>query len=475
MATTTRAKSQTPPGPRGLPVVGSLLALQKNPHLKLQDYARQYGDVCMLRMGRVPTVVISHPEIMREALMRQELSDRWQSQTLERFIGDYPTLIYGHYNERWRTLQRYANRNVLSHRRVAALREPYLEPMMDMLLENVGQLADSGEPMRPRELMSAMNARTMIDIIFGIFGLSQTDEMNLIVRDILRVVNIAFSRYSLLAPISPVRYLPPWFESAMLPLLLWLVRRSRQPMARIQIEDFRDHPLMDLDHPTCLLEIMLADERHGEIEIDVVGALVADLLIAGIDTNSQTMSWLIQNMAIWPEIQDRVYNELTAFVVDAGREPDMDDMPKLPYTHAVLIENLRFTAVTAFSIPHRASEECEVEGYTIPKGAQIIPNLYGVLHDERFWDAPNEFRPERFLPEADGSPSKNLENPAFIPFGVGRRACPGQGLAMTILWIQTVRLFRKFRFEAPPGGLKGETECGLTMMPKPYSVNVHRR
>ena len=207
MTTATRSKSQFPPGPRGLPLVGSLLSLQKNPQLKFEQYTRQYGDVCMFRLGSVPTVIISHPAIMREALLRQELSDRWESQTLERLIGDFPTLVLGHYNEGWRTLQRYANRNVLSHRRVAALREPYIEPMMDMLLETVGQLADSGEQMRPRQLMSTMNARTMIDIIFGIFGLAQTDEMNRAVRDIVRVVHIAFGRFSLLAPLSP-RALP---------------------------------------------------------------------------------------------------------------------------------------------------------------------------------------------------------------------------------------------------------------------------
>ena len=231
-----------------------------------------------------------------------------------------------------------------------------------------------------------------------------------------------------------------------------------------------------MDSPTCLVEAMLSDERSGVIDMSDVKALVGDLVVAGIDTTAQTMAWLVLTLANRPEIQDRLYEELRGSYPDGDGIYDIPDMSKLPYTHAVSIENLRFSPVIPFGVAHRAARDGELAGYMIPEGAQMLANTYGIHRDERFWDAPNEFMPERFMPLTDGSPAPDLTNEAFLPFGIGRRACPGQNLAMQTLWLETIMLFRNFRFEPPDGQrIPEKGEFGFTLAPKSYAVTVKRR
>ena len=475
MAAIKSVKSTLPPGPRGLPMLGSLLSVQGEPHIKVNNIVRKYGDVCTIRLGSTPTVVISHPGIVREAFSMRELADRWLHPALEDLIGDFPDLVFGHYDEQWRDLQRYANRNVLSHRRVDAVRETYVEPMMDLFVEAVDDTIDSstgkGE-LRPRQLFPRMNARTMVDIIFGIYGMADSEGMDDALDSMLSTVSWAFTVGSVA---SPIRYLPAWIERTLLSVLLKRARGRMSGMSRFNLADYRDDPLFDLDNPTCLLEVLLADERRGEIEMPFVEALVVDLLVAGTDTNGQTMSWFVMNLANNPEVQDRIYDELENCDTEGRKELGVEDMPNLPYTHAALMESMRYSTVAPFALPHRASRDCEVGGYNIPEGAQVLPNIWGIHHDERFWESPFEFKPERFMPQEDGSPSPNMRNEAYMPFSVGRRACPGQGLAMTMLWLQTVRLLHHFRFEAPPGGISESAQLGLSLMPRSFWVRVVRR
>lgn len=468
------AAAKAPPGPRGLPVLGSLLSIRKAPHRAIDRIARKYGDICAVRMGSVPTVIISHPELLRTAFAMPELSDRWVSEIMGVVTDHGSDLALAPYGDHWRRLQRFANRELLSYRRIQQVRQLYIEDAVNLLVERVGALCDAAQPMTPRLTLPRSNAGMMFRSIFGkdnADGAQFIDKLD-------ELLNVVFWIFGNASAANPADYIP-WLRMLPNHALKEAVRHSDM---MTQVLDYligrvETRANLDLDNPECLVEVMLASERRAEITRSTIRSLIGDLLVAGVDTTAQTMSWLLLILANRPHIQDRVYAEL-ARAVPADRPPGVQDKPNLPYLYAVILESMRYRTVAPFGLPHKASADCEVGGFAIPAGAQILGSIYSIHHDARFWDAPREFIPERFLPADDGSPPPALTNPAYMPFGAGRRGCPGQGFAEIVIWLQASRLLHRYRFEpahAPDGSLSEDEVFGLSLMPQPYALKVSRR
>ena len=200
-----------------------------------------------------------------------------------------------------------------------------------------------------------------------------------------------------------------------------------------------------------------------------------DLLIAGTDTSSQTVNWTLLLLANRPEIQAKVHEELDR-VIGPDALPTVEDRTRLPYTFACLAESMRYRTIGPLGLPHMASEDTEIGGYRIPARTQVLGNIYSIHHNPRYWDAPDEFIPERFLPQPDGSMSPALTSPAYIPFGTGHRRCPGRRFAETTVWLHITRMLHKLRFETPEGTPLSEDEVfGLAISPQPYSLRAARR
>ena len=465
------AVAKAPPGPRGLPVAGSLLSIRGAPHRAIARIARRYGDVCLVKMGSVPTVVISHPEVMRQAFSMPELSDRWVSEIMRVVTDEGNDLALAPYGEHWRRLQRFANRELLSFRRIQQVRELYIEDAVHNLVERVGELSDGGEPVQPRMTLPRANAGMMFR---AVFGRGNTDGVQFIDKldELLRVIFWIFANASAANPVDYIPWLKIFPNHALKAAIRYTDMLSE--ILNYLIDSVEARPDLDLDNPTCLVEVMLASERRGEIERSMISGLIGDLLVAGVDTTAQTMAWLLLILANRPEIQARIQEEIDG-AVDGDRPVGVDDKPNLPYLFAAILESMRYRTVAPFGLPHKASADCEAGGFAIRKGAQVLGNIYAVHHDARFWDEPDEFMPDRFMPARDGSVA-GLGNAAYMPFGVGRRGCPGQGFAEIVIWLQASRLLQRYRFEPADGEMLSEDEVfGLSLMPQPYAVRATRR
>ena len=474
MAQRTAAKDgalKTPPGPRGLPVVGSMLHLRKDPQVALTRIAREYGDVCVVKLGSVPTVIISHPDLLREAFTRIEFSDRWLGRITE-IMTNGEDLAFAPYGELWRQLQRFANRELLSHRRLQDIRERYVEESVNTLVERVGDMSDAGEPLRPRDLLPRRNADMMFHAIFG-KGENDAAEFERKMDDLLENVLWFFSNASAVNPadyIPMLRFLPnPAVEQAE------AVSNRMTEILDFLIDLVANRPDLDLDNPNCLAEVMLKAVREEEISHASMRNLIGDLLFAGIDTTAQSMAWLLLALANRPHIQDRIHAELNA-AVGADGMPGVEHQPDLPYLHAAIMEAMRYRTVGPLALPHKTNVDCEIGGYAIPKGAQVLGNIYAIHHDPRFWESPDEFMPERFMPLQDGTPPPALTDGAFMPFSAGRRGCPGQGFAQVVIWLQACRLLHKYNFKPHDADRLPEDEVfGLAISPIPYALAIERR
>ena len=466
-----RSDMKMPPGPRGLPIIGSMLSLRKNPHHALARISQKYGDVCTVWLGSVPTVVISHPTLLRDAFSRVTLADRWLSRITE-VLTDGDDLAFAPYGEHWRQMQRFANRELLSYRRVQDIRERYIEASVNSLVSSVGEMCDAGIPLEPRDFLPRANGEMMFRAIFGRSG-SDTAEFHEKLDDLLETVFWFFANAT---AANPADYIP---------MLKFLPNRTLKEAEKVSdqmtevldflIDKVKERPNLNLNEPSCLAEVMLASVEREEITYPAMRSLIGDLLVAGIDTTAQTTGWLLLILANRQHMQERAYKELKA-AVGAGERPGMEHQGSLPYLHAAILESMRYRTVGPLGLPHKAIEDVELDDYVIPKDAQVLGNIYAIHHDNRFWDSPDEFIPERFLFSEDGAPPPALTSGAFMPFGTGRRGCPGQGFAEIVIWLQACRLLHKYKFTPRGASRLPEDEAfGLAVGPLPFALDIARR
>ncbi|RCV19239.1 hypothetical protein SETIT_3G368400v2 [Setaria italica] len=209
-----------------------------------------------------------------------------------------------------------------------------------------------------------------------------------------------------------------------------------------------------------------------------VGGLVNDqrrrrdggniLLTAGTDTPALTTEWAMALLLTNPEAMQKVRAELDANVGTA-RLVEESDMTNLPYLQCVVKETLRLCPVAPVIPAHEAMEDCTVGGFAVRRGTMILVNAWAIHRDPKLWDAPEEFRPERFL-HADTVGAVTVQ---MLPFGLGRRRCPGEGLAMRLVSLTLAALVQCFEWGVGEGrsGVDMDEGVGLTMpMATPLSA-----
>lgn len=164
-----------------------------------------------------------------------------------------------------------------------------------------------------------------------------------------------------------------------------------------------------------------------------------------------------------PEVMSKAKAELDN-AVGKGKLVEEKDMDKLPYLQAVLKESFRLHPVVPFLLPRRAEEDVEICGYVIPKGAQVLVNIWAIGRDPKIWDEPDVFRAERFLGSEIDVKGRNFE---LLPFGAGRRICPGLSLAMRMLVLVLGSLINSFDWKLEngmkPEDMDMEDKFGIAM------------
>ncbi|XP_042558909.1 cytochrome P450 2K1-like, partial [Clupea harengus] len=195
---------------------------------------------------------------------------------------------------------------------------------------------------------------------------------------------------------------------------------------------------------------------------------VANLFAAGTDTTGTTLRWGLLLMAKYPDIQDRVQEEIDRVIGD--RQPVVEDRKSLPYTDAVIHEIQRVANIVPLNLPHTTSCDVHFQGFFIQKGTAVIPLLTSVLRDESEWEQPYMFHPEHFLDDQ----GQFVKRDAFLAFSAGRRVCLGESLARMELFLFFTALLQRFRFTPPPGVSEDELDLtsilGITLNPSPHKL-----
>ena len=245
-AATTALPTRLPPGPRGLPLFGSLLDIRHDTHLAIDRLAKRYGDICLLRFGSVPTVVISDADLLHEAFGKAVLADRWVSEIMDALSGQ-KDLVLAPYGEHWRQMQRFANRELLSARNVDNVRARHIEQVVDGLVAQMAEMGDAGELVSPPLMTARSNATLMFRSIFG-QPEDATDEFLQQRETLLQYISWIFSS----ATSSNLADYIPWLRFLPNNAVKEAVRQAEigSAIIRTLVDTARNRPGLDLSSPT---------------------------------------------------------------------------------------------------------------------------------------------------------------------------------------------------------------------------------
>ncbi|KAD3067759.1 hypothetical protein E3N88_35639 [Mikania micrantha] len=212
---------------------------------------------------------------------------------------------------------------------------------------------------------------------------------------------------------------------------------------------------MDNNQLKCAIDHILEAKEKGEINEDNVLYIVENINVAAIETTLWSIEWGIAELVNHPEIQSKLRNELDT-KLGPGVQVTEPDLQNLPYLQAVIKETLRLRMAIPLLVPHMNLHEAKLGGYDIPAESKILVNAWWLANNPDQWKKPEEFRPERFF-EEESKVEANGNDFRYLPFGVGRRSCPGIILALPILGITIGRLVQNFELLPPPGQSKVDT------------------
>ncbi|NXC49408.1 CP1A5 protein, partial [Penelope pileata] len=463
-----------PPGPWGLPVLGNVLELRKDPHLVLTRMSRKYGDVMEITIGSRPVLVLSGLDTIRQALVKQG-EDFMGRPNLYSFqhITDGQSLTFSpDSGEMWKARRKLAQ-NALKTFSITAspmtssscLLEEHVSKEASYLVTKFLQLMEEKQSFDPYRYVVVSVANVICAICFG----KRYDHND---QELLSVVNITNEIEEAVAAGNPadfiplLRYLPSRamnsfkeFNHRLMSFLQRTVKEHYQTYDKNNIRDITDS-LID----QCTEEKARANSAT-QIPKEKIINLVNDIFGAGFDTVTNTLSWSLMYLVTYPDVQKRIQAELDQ-TIGHERTPRLSDRGMLPYTEAFILEVFRHSSFMPFTIPHSTTRDTVLNGYYIPKDHCVFINQWQVNHDEKLWKDPEIFNPERFL-NAEGTEVNKVDAEKVMVFGLGKRRCIGETIARWEVFLFLSTLLQQLEFSIRDGKKADMTPIyGLVMKHK---------
>ncbi|KAL0923556.1 hypothetical protein M5K25_007618 [Dendrobium thyrsiflorum] len=435
-----------PLGPRPLPVLGNLLELGQNPHRSLARLARTHGPVMSLKIGSIHTIIISSPSFAKEVLKTKEhsISGRQVPDVVQSLGHHEFSIAWSSPNQSWR----------------------YLRTLVKTHLFNTQSL-DATQLLRRRkihELVAYVRGKNGEAVHIALAAFSTV--LNLISTTFLSIDMIDLRSESAqelkdliwgLMEEAGRPNLSDFFPS-LAPMDLQ-GRRRRFRVYYNKLYDFLDKMVENRLTTTAeegrrtnpdILDVLLqlSQEDNSKLSRRMIECLLLESFAAGSETTSTTLEWAMAELLRRPELMKMAREEIKS-VIGFEREIEESDISKLPFLQAVLKETLRLHPPAPLLLPHKVEVSTEINGYLVPKNSQVLVNVWAISRDEGVWKNPNCFVPERFMGEREiDFHGQHFE---FIPFGSGRRICPGLSFGVRMVQIMLASLIQSFEWSLPDG------------------------
>ncbi|KAL0726186.1 hypothetical protein Bca4012_022279 [Brassica carinata] len=443
-----------PPGPPSRPVVGHLHLMKPPIHRLLQSFSNKYGPIFSLRFGSRRVVVISSSSLVQEAFTGQNdiiLSSRPFQLTAKYVAYNYTTVGTAPYGDHWRNLRRICALEILSSNRITDflhIRKDEIRRMLTRLSRDTTH-SDDGSRFAQVELEPLFSDLTFNNIVRMVTGkryygddVNNKEEAELfkkLVHDIAMYSGANHSRDYL--PV--LKLFGNKFEDEVKAL-----GKSMDEILQRLLDDCR----RDKDGNTMVTHLLSLQEQEPDYYSDVtIKGLMMAMMLAGTETSAITLEWAMTNLLKHPDVLEKARSEIDEKIGE-DRLIDEPDITVLPYLQDVVSETFRLFPVAPLLVPRTPTEDMKIGGYDVPRDTIVIVNAWAIHRDPELWDDPDRFNPERF----NGCGSE-LYAYKLLPFGNGRRICPGAGLGRRIVTLALGSLIQCFDWET----LKGE-EINMT-------------
>ncbi|XP_071944064.1 cytochrome P450 2U1-like [Antedon mediterranea] len=463
-----------PPGPWGLPVLGIIPFLGSQPQQTLVRYSKKYGPVFSGYLGSRLVVFVNDFKSMKQMFAKSgdTFNDRPKLLMFDK-ISHGKGLVSGYLHNQIKEKRRFAMKIFRSFGMGKSSFENTIVHELEYLKSKLIEVADTSVAYDPKHIIENAVSNITCGIVFG-------KRYNYDDPKFKRFLSILYANFEKVSQAAGLNFIP---ILRYIPGSGWktIFKNADTFMNEFISVEIKEHTKnVDYNNPRDFIDEFLKAKSELENEGENTDAfddesakqIVAELFIAGTETTATSLKWAILYLALYPEIQTKVHEEIIS-ACGGNKPPTYKDQTKLVYSEAVMMEVIRIRPVVPLGVAHAVLQDTYYEGHFIPKGTPVIPNFWAVMHDQTTWHEPEKFKPERFIDEN----CDVIKIEELIPFSVGRRSCLGEQLARKELYLFFTHLVHQFKFELPPEKPKPTTEphVGATLSPKPYQLIITNR
>ncbi|KAK7299944.1 hypothetical protein RJT34_10774 [Clitoria ternatea] len=454
-----------PPGPRKLPLIGNIHHLSTLPHRSLARLAKEYGPLMHMQLGELCCIVVSSPEMAKEVMNTHDIIFANRPHVLGADIITYGSkgIGFSPHGTYWRQMKKICTMELLAPKHVESFRSIREEELSNLVREIS---LSEGSPINLSEKINSVAYGLTSRIAFGEKSKDQQVYIELM-KDVPEVAG-GFSVADLYPSIGVLTVLTGIRTKA---------EKLHREMDRILENIVRDHRDKNLESQVVgeengkhLVDVLLRLQKNGDLKHpltdSIVKATILDIFSAGSDTSSAIMEWVMSELVKNPRVMKKVQFEVRR-VFDGKGYVDESNIHELKYLRSVIKETLRLHPPAPLLLPRECSERCEINGYEIQAKSRVIVNAWAIGRDPKYWIEAEKFYPERFLDSPIDYKSAEFQ---FIPFGAGRRTCPGINFGIVNVEFSVANLLFHFDWKMVEGKMPEELD-----MTESFGLSVRRK
>ncbi|WCJ32007.1 cytochrome P450 family 71 subfamily B polypeptide 34 [Euphorbia peplus] len=426
------------PQPPKLPLIGNLHQLICSlPHRRLAELAKIYGPFMQLQLGQVSTMVVSSPEVAKQLFKDNDIKvcDKGRVSVADILFYNCQDIGFAPYGEYWREMRKICILELFSSKRVQSFRSIREQEVSDMITNIYSKV---GSPINISEMIFSLTYCILSRTVIG--RKNQNQEAILGVINRIMKVTAGFSVVDMFPSLEFIHVI-----TGMKSRLLKLHKETDQILENL-IREHKAELQEGQNEGNNLLDVLLKLQENPDslLTTDGVKAITLEMFFAGTHTSATVLEWAMSELMKSPLTMKKAQEEVRKACVTKGKL-DESVLDELKFMKAIIKETIRLHPPAPL-LPRQCSEKCEINGYIISPKTEILVNLWAIGRDPNYWIEPEKFNPERFVGSEVDYKGFSFE---FIPFGAGRRICPGIQLGVANVELALAKLLCDFDWKLP--------------------------